>query len=341
MRIQKKQIKTLLFLSILIFIGIFLWNTDFQAVWKELHNIGYRFLYLMGITYLAYLIGTWSWHVCLGSDRDKISVFRLFSLRQVGETVGQYNPTSIVGGDMLKVELLKPYGIGTSNAANSVATSRITAVLSQILLFLIACIWLLASPSGEFIIDKFGALFYGLVTVLALAKITLFFWLGRKTKQAKHAKPTEGQSFWRRLSLRIQGLLWDIRTFYQSHPRMFWYSYLLAALHWVVGSLEFYLILRFLGYDVRPMHGLLLDMSVIVFKSLGAFIPGQLGVEELGNKVMLAAIGISTASLWITVSILRRARQLCWIAIGFILYLFIKKSDYVSSHEMGSLIRKS
>ncbi|QBR12594.1 lysylphosphatidylglycerol synthase transmembrane domain-containing protein [Sphingobacterium sp. CZ-2] len=323
-KITKKRVKQLLLISIVVFIGIFLWNTDFQSVWKELSGIGFRFLYLLGITYLAYLIGTWSWHVCLGKERSKISVFRLFSLRQVGETVGLYNPTSIIGGDMLKAELLKPYGISKSVAINSVASSRVTAVLSQILLFLGACVWLISNPAGMQAIQRFGWVFYLIFVVLLVAKIGLFIWLSKSGK--KHTSSLKKpRNFLEKIYYNILNLLNDIRSFYQENTRTFWFSYALATLHWIVGSLEFYFILLFLGFDVLPMHGLLLDMSVIVFKSLGAFVPGQLGVEELGNKLMLAAIGITGASVWITVSILRRARQLSWIVIGFILYLFIKK----------------
>ncbi len=330
-KIPKKRVKQLLVISIVVFIGIFLWNTDFQSVWKELRGIGFRFLYLLGITYLAYLIGTWSWHVCLGKERSKISVFRLFSLRQVGETVGLYNPTSIIGGDMLKAELLKPYGISKSVAINSVASSRVTAVLSQILLFLGACVWLISNPAGMQAIQRFGWVFYLIVVVLLVAKIGLFIWLSKSGKKHTEASsedassPKKSRNFLEKIYHNILKLLNDIRSFYQENTRTFWFSYALATLHWIVGSLEFYFILLFLGFDVQPMHGLLLDMSVIVFKSLGAFVPGQLGVEELGNKLMLAAIGITGASVWITVSILRRARQLSWIVIGFILYLFIKK----------------
>ena len=128
LKFNKKTIKFVLILVILVFIAVFILNTDFSATKEEVRTIGYRFIYLLGITFLAYIFGTWSWHVCLGEDRKKISVLKLFAVRQIGETVGQYNPTSIVGGDLLKAEMLKPYGISTENALSSVATSRITVV---------------------------------------------------------------------------------------------------------------------------------------------------------------------------------------------------------------------
>lgn len=339
LRISKKKIKIFLILIILGFIAVYIFNTDFSAIKKELATIGYKFIYLLGITFLAYFFGTWSWHVCLGDDRQKISLMKMFAVRQIGETVGQYNPTSIVGGDLLKAEMLKPYGISTETALSSVATSRITVVLSQILLFLIACLWLSGMEAGQAALKSIGVAFYVFIAFLILLNLFFFYWLIFSRSTSKPVNSNSAKGFWKKLRLKIVQLIFNIRKSYRFNPRLFWYSYLLASIHWVIGSLEFYLILVFLGFDVQPMHGLLLDMGVIVFKSAGAFVPGQLGVEELGNKMMLQIIGISTASIWISASILRRARQLFWIAVGFILYLFIKKdSSQSSTLKNGNII---
>ena len=331
LRLSKKTIKAWLILIILGFIAVYILNTDFSAIKKELATIGYKFIYLIGITFLAYFFGTWSWYVCLAEDRRKISLMKMFAVRQIGETVGQYNPTSIVAGDLLKVELLKPYGISTESALSSVATSRITVVLSQILLFLIACLWISGMETGQAALKSMGNIFYVFIAFLILLNLFFFYWLifSRSASKPRDSENVEG--FWKKLRLKVLQLIFNIRKSYRMNPRLFWYSYLLASIHWIIGSLEFYFILVFLGFDVQPMHGLLLDMGVIVFKSAGAFVPGQLGVEELGNKMMLQIIGISASSIWISASILRRARQLFWIAVGFILYLFIKKDSTQSS----------
>lgn len=69
-------------------------------------------------------------------------------------------------------------------------------------------------------------------------------------------------------------------------------------------------------------------MGVILFKSAGAFVPAQIGVEEYGNKIMLAAIGLPETEIWVSASILRRARQLFWIFLGLTIYfVVIKKSN--------------
>lgn len=71
-------------------------------------------------------------------------------------------------------------------------------------------------------------------------------------------------------------------------------------------------------------------MGIVLFKTAGVFIPGQIGIEEIGNKIMLGLIGIPDTDIWVTVSILRRSRQLFWIAFGLAAYLIIYKKEKVT-----------
>lgn len=317
--------KAIILLLVLVPISVFVMHTDIEAVRNSLRRIGFGFIHIILVSFVAYLFGTWAWQVCLGKEKDKIKLFHLFAVRQIGETIGLYNPTSIVGGDLVKAEMLIPYGVTKQQALNAVATSRITAILSQILLFIIAFAWLIWSASGDKMVTFLGNFIYIVLTVLILTKLILFYWLSVSKIKTPPPIPVVTAGFWKRTHNQILHLLSDVRNFYRNHQRIFWQSYILFALHWVVGSLEFYIILQLLGFNTTIMHGLLLDMSVIIIKSAAAFVPGQLGIEEIGNKVMLGLIGVSGPGIWLTVSILRRARQLFWIAVGFICYLCIKK----------------
>lgn len=135
--------------------------------------------------------------------------------------------------------------------------------------------------------------------------------------------------FYQKIRVFLRELWQELRVFYRENRRAMFLSFLFCSLHWIVGSLEFYFILLFLGVKTTIAKALLVDMGVIVFKTAGGFIPGQIGVEEYGNKVMLAIIGIAGNTIWITASVLRRARQLCWIVLSFLVYFFYfrKKSD--------------
>jgi len=324
--------KIMLLSSILICLTLFLWNTDFQVILIQLQHIGIRYAIIFAVTAVAYFFATWSWQVCFGDYQARVSLYKLFSIRQIGETVGQFNPTSIIAGDVLKIKLLQSAKIPASVITNSVLISRITAILSQLSLVIFAGIWLMLSPQGQDIIQQFTVPFYALFLVLILGKGFLFYWLSYSKINESIPLIHPKNNWLRKIKEKRMELFGQIRQFYRQQNQLFWRSYALSFIHWIVGSLEFYLILRYLSIDIRIMQGIVLDMSILMIKSLGAFIPGQLGIEELGNKLMLQALGITVGTTWITVSILRRTRQLLWIIIGFTLYLILKKESPQLAH---------
>jgi hypothetical protein len=69
---------------------------------------------------------------------------------------------------------------------------------------------------------------------------------------------------------------------------------------------------------------LLIDNGIMVVKSIGSFVPAQIGVEEYGNKLMLSIIATSSATLWLGYTILRRLRFVIWIIISMIYLIIVK-----------------
>ncbi len=316
--------KLIIILGIIVPISFFIGYTDFDLVQRELSAIGFNFIILLLSTFVAYLLGTLGWWVCLGDQRHVIKIRQLFAVRQIGETVGIYNPTSIVGGDLLKTKLLTSYGISKFKASESVAISRLTAILSQFSLLLLATSWLLILRHNKIPITITVSIIFLILLLLAACILTIQL-LNKNTVQ-KPTTLTNKRKLIGKLQVQIRNLISQCQHFYQHQKKAFWISFFIFLLHWIAGSIEFYLILRLIGYDVTIMHGILMDMGVIIVKSVAGFIPGQLGIEELANKLVLLAVEIGTGSLWLTVSILRRIRQLFWIAFSAILYLTIPRA---------------
>jgi hypothetical protein len=307
-----KYLKWGLVLSIFVSLALFLRATDFQEVFVLLGQIGGKVGYILLSTLAAYILGSLGWKYCLGKEANKVSLYRLFVYRQVGETLALFNPTSIVAGDWLKSKSLKKQGVSEEVANNSVILSRILMVLTQMVLLILALSWLLLSST---IAEKWrmGVAWTlgGLLLSLSLVLFLLF----------QNAKVNSRWKAWNTL-LAYKNAVSD---YIKAHPGKIVWASIFMALHWIAGSLEMFFILHFLGYDVTVFHGLLMDMGVILIKSMGAFIPGQLGLEEVANKTVIFLIGISSGSLWISVSIIKRARQLFWSLLGGILYLTYRK----------------
>lgn len=336
---KKKILKFFILACIIVPITVFIVQVDFIMVFQELQKIGLKFIIILLITFVAYLLGTIGWWICLGEERKRISLFKLFEIRQIGEIVGLYNPSSIIGGDVLKSELLKPYQFANHVASESVVISRVTAVLSQLSLLMLSLFWLLINANnGMPVFWRYGL--FVVVALLFCMQVLFFYFLYQRRRISAH-KLHYSFNLWQRMGKIIRDLVLQTQHFFDHHKTLFWWSYVFFFLHWLVGSMEFYIILYFMGYDILLIESVLLDMGVILIKSVGAFIPGQLGVEELGNKIVLASIGIQAATIWVTVSILRRTRQLCWILVGIVCYIFIRKTDAIKVFKHGNPVRQS
>lgn len=302
---MKKSLTILLTVCILVSLFFFLQATDLKVVISLIQKTGYKFFLLLLITFIAYFFGTMSWQFSLGEYSRSVATGRLFLIRHVGETAGMLNPASVIGGDALKAIMLSKYNIPERKIVWSMLFSRGIMIISQVLLLgLTALMLLLHSPSSS--PDKlFNGKQSGLYPLLLVS--------------------------WKAIRAKFAGVLEELPVMLRENRRMLMYACFFALLHWVFGGLEFYFILKFLGVKVSILHALLVDLGVVLFKAAGAFIPGQLGIEEYGNKIMLLAIGLPAEEMWVTASILRRARQLFWIAFGVAVYFILFKKQQTAA----------
>jgi len=294
-----KIFRIIITVSVILSFGFFIYTTDLNETFRLLGSLGWGLLWIPLCTFVAYLLGTAGWYFCL-EDRS-VSLARLFVYRLAGETVGLFNPASIVGGDIIKSGYLEQHGIPRDDAARSVVLSRIMAVISQILLMIVSATWLLWRLPVQ----------VSLWPVLLVPGIILLL-----IKPLKNYLTSRKPQWMKKVREFMRGL----KRFMKANPRAAVASFVFFLLHWVAGSLELYIILKLLGHTIPVFYGVFMDMGVILVKSVGAFIPGQLGIEELGNKLVLEIVGIASHQVWLSVTILRRSRQLFWAIPGFLIY---------------------
>jgi uncharacterized protein (TIRG00374 family) len=130
-----------------------------------------------------------------------------------------------------------------------------------------------------------------------------------------------------KILLSIREINQEAHLFFTDNQGKFILAFILSVIHWILGAAEFYLILRVLGLDISVVNAVAIEMGVILFKTVGAIVPGQVGVEEYANKIMLEAVGIAGNEVWLVVSIMRRARQLFWVGVAGIFYVFMRRKS--------------
>lgn len=332
---RKQYLKVGLIVLALALLGIFIAQVDFTQLWAKLIQLKWRFLIIILTPGIGYLLATLAWRYCLPNQDQLPNVFRLFMIRHLGESLALINPTNIIAGESSKAVLLKKAGINYNDGIVSLVLSRTLIILSHVLL-LIGVSWHLFSALGE----SQSLLFQiGLLVVSLLALLVLFYaltssklWLYQAFAQmAKMVK------WFEKIAIKIKTINEEMSLFYHQHQSNLIIAFLLSALHWCIGALEFYLIFWFLDVPISYEYALFIELGVMIFKSLGSFVPGQIGVEEYGNLFMLNMLSYESAELWLAISLIRRGRQVFWLLIGLGMAGHVYRQSSVNQRQVKKL----
>jgi hypothetical protein len=99
---------------------------------------------------------------------------------------------------------------------------------------------------------------------------------------------------------------------------LFLKSIAFAFLGWVTGVLELYLTLYFVGVPVSFKELWIIESLLLLIRAGSFFIPLSLGAQEGGLILIFTSIGMA-GPLGLSVSFVRRIRELVWIALGLLL----------------------
>lgn len=324
----KTIIKWGLLILVLAFVGQFVWSSDLEVIGGYLKKMPFTFLGVVGLSFFAYLSATIAWRLCMGDDGAKTGILQLFMIRHVGEMLSVFNPTSVIAGETLKAHYLAKNGVDNKRSISSILLSRILIILSALLLIILSALYLVLGVVGDnqglpiivlalIVVGGFG---YLLARFLLHSKLYLHKVVVRLQKRFGDKYISD------KLITSVQEINQEAHIFYSNNKVKFFWAFMLSVLHWILGAAEFYLILKVLGLDISVINAVAIEMGVILFKTIGAIVPGQVGVEEYANKVMLEAVGIAGNEVWLVVSIMRRARQLFWVGVAGVFYFFMGKN---------------
>lgn len=321
---SKYKIASLVFGCILL--SLFVGQVEFTLVGQHLSRVGWRFGWTIVVTGVAYALAAYAWLLCFTKTPVHLSFSKLFVMRQVGETLAVINPTSIVAGEASKIYMLRNEGVEYKEGVVSILLSRSLIFISMFALLLLGAFLLFQtfdffiSPAAQMLflsIMIFG--FVGLLLGLVSSKLYLYRLVNYTIQPFTFLKKKSWLP-------KLKEVNEELHQFYLHHKVKLLLAFLFTLIHWVLGGVEFYVLLNLLEIKVSFFDVILLEIGVAVVKALGAFIPGQVGIEEYGNKLMLDIIGVSDGGVWLAISVLRRARQVVWLGIGGVLFLFIYKN---------------
>ena len=316
-----------LLVVVMVLVVRFVASVDFSALGDLLRKTPVMLPLVVLMSFISYAASNVAWSLCLsvGGERS-LPFWRLFIYRLIGDMLAPFNPTGVVAGETVKVMLMRRDGISVEHALSSVLTHRGLVILANVLMTIVAIFYILM---GSAIRGTRGILVaLGTVAVMALIFYGLFRLLVHpRLLIGRTVDSIARRTHWSFLSeeriRKTYAANLEAARFFHRHKRRFCLTLGLCMVHWVLGAMEFFVIFTTLGLDVTVMSAIAVEMGVGVFKTLGSVIPGQLGIEEYGNKVMLDLIGVQSNEVWLAASLMRRGRQLFWLAVAGIASLVV------------------
>jgi putative membrane protein len=242
------------------------------------------------------------WHVLPRQERPGLGTY-VFA-RWICFSVNSLLPVMQVGGNVARARLLARRGVEGARAAASVVVDMTTLVFSQIL-FALAGLALLAARLGA---DTPAAPVIAGIAVMAL--LVLGFYLAQQrglfgvVSQGIERITGTGE----RLTARAEAIDEAVRALYARRRS----TLAATAWHvasWIVGGVEVWLALWFLGHPVSLMTALLLESLGHTVRSAAFVVPGALGVQEAGYLALgrVVDLGPDTA---LALSLAQRVRDL-------------------------------
>lgn len=334
------RFKYALLVLALVFLILFLQEIDPQRVIQQLSSVGLGMIPIIIVSFIAYLLSSAAWLICFENRIRIPSINRLmlfFRIRHIGESLASFNPTGVLGGDALKYVLMRSHDLDKQKAIMSLSLVRALTLISFILLGIMCLVFLLFASGSHLMSPVFLGLFLlicGLLIFLirlAFSSELLLF------KTVSWVLSVFGIRMAHPINKAVLNFNQSTAMIVNLRKSVLASSFLLLMLHWLFGAFEFMVILYYLGVAITGSEAFILEVGTSFVRSMMGFIPGQIGVEEYSNKIFLELVGVSAAGIWVSMSIVRRIRQLFWIVFGVVLYfVHYRKINFEAKHPEGS-----
>ena len=304
-------------------LALFAWvvaQVNLATVWQYVRELGWLGLAaVLGLSCAWYVIDVLIWRLTFRPPfRMPLCFYRLWRVHVVGEALNNITPVGLLGGEPVKAVLVHqlngvPYRQGV---ATLVLVQMVNTV--ALVIFLLVGVALIvgdpAMPEGVrgAALTGFGVL---VVCVAVFFMMQRFRWLSRGGRWLERVRPCDEVKAMTRQIHRIEGHIVHI---YRERPASFLLGVCLSLVNWLIGALELWLVFRFLGHPIAFADAWAIEAAVVLVRTALFFLPSAVGAQEGVFYVLCGAI-TGVPPLGLAVALIRRVRELMWVAIGLTL----------------------
>jgi len=305
-------------------IALFVWllyRIGPAALAADLRRVGAKLLFLVALGAVTFFFDTLGWRFAIPRDERRVPFASLFAMRIAGDAVNYVTPSAAVGGELVRIALLRRF-VAATPAIASVVLLVVTQFFSQVIFVaagivyclprLLAGRWaaLAAIPLG-FLAALAGGLVFLAVRSDGFRRIDRFTrrfaWL-RRFADAENAEALDREIF----------------GAFRSRPADLAAAVACFLLAWSVGVVEVRLILGFLGAPVSWGTAFSIESLSVLIETAFFFVPAKAGTQEGGKVAIFAALGLRAADGF-ALGFVRRLRELTWAFAGLVTFAALER----------------
>ncbi len=270
-------------------------------------------------------------------ERGYITFWRTFKITMAGLFVSLITPIAKIGGEPLKIYLLKE-NVGTPNATAAISIDSIVDIIVSLFVVFFTLLFFAGDLGAQVSSIFIAFLVVSFLVILFVMKILLtprwlrkiVEWITRKIARFQNVEEKDyAKMFYSALNLMIK------------NKRMMCKIVFITALTKIFEFLRLFVV--FLALDIfLPLNMVLIIWSVILVLMFLPWLPGGLGLLEFGAITAITFFGISQSVATSAVILDRFASFWFTLIIGVLsVYALKRGGDLASIKDIGKKVRAS
>ena len=255
---------------------------------------------------------------------------RMLAARTAGEALNIVTALGSVGGEAVKVWLLRP-AVPYEKSVPSIVIAKTTSTIAQTLFLLLGLILVVTVvPVDRRVVSA-------MLVLLAVETLLVGGFLA--TQLTGLVRRVGRLLAWSGLiakSSQAERLDANLRLFYRDHWRRFILSIACHLSGWILGVLEVAVMLFVLDISAGVGMAAVIETLGSGVRFAAFLVPGGLGVLEGAYTGIFAVLGFG-AGAGLAFSLVRRARQIVWIGVG----LLVLVAARVQATSAGAVPRRA